>query len=101
MSKTANITSIGVGICVGHLIPIPMAGNIITGAGTISVSSLRTSEVGVHIVLGYCGHVGIIVTGYPSSKGDRMNRGYVGSKFAGVFSGDIVTGCPVHKTGGV
>jgi uncharacterized Zn-binding protein involved in type VI secretion len=52
------------------------------------------------IVLGYCGHIGIIVDGSSTVKTDNLNKARVGSNFVGIFTGVIITGDATIQVGG-
>lgn len=93
MSASAPITiSIGTGICSGHPLPIPMTGIIITGLTTLKIENKDSGQANVSIVLGYCGHVGIVIDGAPKVIIGNNQKARIGSNFVGVFSGVIVSG---------
>jgi len=91
MSDASTLTSIGVGICTGHLIPIPTAGVIITSSGDTKIDNLGSARV-TDIILSFCGHVGVLVTGAGTVKTNSLSKVRIGSVFVGVFSGVIITG---------
>ena len=93
MSSAAIIGSVGIGICSGHppLPPIPMTGIIITGSPTVKAGNISCAY-NTSIVLGYCGHIGIIVTSSSTVDINSLDKSKVGSVFVGIFSGTIVTG---------
>ena len=90
-NNSATLTSIGVGVCISHTSPIPMVGVIITGASSVIINSLN-SGFRTSIVLGYCGHIGIIVSASSTVTSSDLNKAKVGSIFVGPFTGVIVTG---------
>ena len=98
MSKTARITDIGVGICVCHIVPIPMTGVIITGAGNKKVENQLTARI-TDIVLGYCGHTGVIITGNSTLEVANQSQSRIGDDFTGCFNGVIMTGAGTSTTG--
>jgi hypothetical protein len=93
MTDAAIIGSVGVGICAGHppLPPIPMVGTIITGSPTVKSSNISCAY-NTSIVLGACGHVGIIVTSSSVVDINSLDKSKVGSTFVGIFTGTITTG---------
>lgn len=92
--------SIGVGTCYhpDHDHPVPMTGTIITGSPVKSITGLGAGQVG-DIVMGNCGHIGILVTGSPRVTASGKGQCTVGSNFTGDFVGVIVTGALNHTTG--
>ena len=101
MPASATMTSIGSGLCFGHppTIPIPMMGTIITGSPTVKAGGLGSGFT-TSIVLGYCGHVGIIIDGSATSKANSLSKARVGSNFTGIFMGVIITGMATIEVGG-
>jgi hypothetical protein len=91
--------SIGTGTCTdsSHEDPIPMSGIIITGMSGMSADSGAIAGM-LSIVLGNCGHVGIIVTGSSSVTGGGLARALIGAQFTGAFTGIIVTGATTQFT---
>lgn len=100
MSNSAYLTSVGVGICFGHppFIFIPMIGTVITGSPNVKAESLNVGY-NTSIVLGYCGHIGIIVTGASKTKVNGLDKSYIGSTFTGIFNGVITTGASKVNVG--
>lgn len=99
-SSAIIFQSIGVGTCYhpDHETPIPMIGRVVTGSSKKSINTLGAAQIG-DIVLGNCGHIGILSTG--SSKVSVSNKGQctVGSNFNGDFVGVLITGVFNHNTG--
>lgn len=93
MNAISRIGDIGVGICCCHP-PIPcigMAGIIVTFSSDVIVNNRGAGRVG-DIVLGGCGHVGVLVNGSSLSITNERSQAFVGSVFAGCFTGVIVSG---------
>lgn len=101
MTSAAKIGSVGVGICAGHppLPPIPMVGTIITGSPNVKAGNISCAY-NTSIVLGTCGHVGIIVTSSSTVNINNLNKARVGSTFVGIFTGTITTGDGTVIVGG-
>lgn len=98
MSDAAIQTSIGVGFCVGHTGVIPMIGFVVTSSLNVIIGSLGSARVG-DIVMGYCGHVGLIVDGLSTVQVNNLTKARIGSNFVGIFSGVITTGNSGVKVG--
>lgn len=100
MPIQANKTSICVGTCCCHPpIPcIPMTGYLLTSSSDVLCGPSGAGRM-TDLVIGYCGHTGIIITG---SSGVTMN-GLPAARqfdtFSGCFSGTIITGFPTILTG--
>lgn len=93
MPQTSRITDIGVGSCCCHP-PIPcisMSGTLVTGAGTHLVENQPVSRIG-DVVLGFCGHVGVMISGSPTKFSEGSQTVRVGDQFSGCFTGTLVTG---------
>lgn len=99
MNPTSFLTSIGVGTCVCHPIPIPMVGVVVSASPNKSLESKGANRVG-DIVLGYCGHVGVMVAGSSTVTTNNLAQCVVSSPFVGCFNGVIVSGAAAHFTGG-
>jgi len=101
MLDSAIITSIGIGSCysVEHDHVIPMIGRIVTGSPDTIAGSFGTAHT-TSIVLGNCGHTGIIVTGSQNIRMDSFRKARIGSIFVGDFIGIIVTGFSGVSVGG-
>jgi len=100
MSKpTAFLTSVGVGICVCHTIPIPMIGVVAVTSGDKSAENMGAARVG-DIVIGACGHIGVLVAGSSNVTSDNRSQTTISSPFVGCFNGIIVSGAGSHFTGG-
>ena len=97
MSASAIVSSIGVGICKGHIPPIPMTGVVITGAGSKQIENNDAAIVS-SIVMGHCGHFGTIISGAGDVEVEGQDQAVVGSPFTGIFSGVITTGAATHET---
>ena len=98
-SGNAFITSIGVGVCICHIPPIPMVGVVVLGAPNKSSESLAAARIG-DIVIGTCGHIGVLVTGSSSVQSSMIQQSTIGSPFAGCFNGVIVLGASPCFSGG-
>ena len=95
MPKASRIGDIGVGVCCCHSGCKPMSGIIVTGASKHTTCNSPTARVG-DIVLGFCGHVGILVTGCDVNYVENRRRVKIGDVFVGCFTGVIVTGCDTY-----
>lgn len=91
MPGMSRIVDIGVGICYGHSAPIPMVGIIITSSSNVT-SEGRGNARFCDIVLGMCGHCGIIITGSPDIHVNDRPATRVGDIFVGTFIGIIAQG---------
>lgn len=94
-SGNAFVTSIGVGFCIhpSHSphIPLPMIGVVVIGSPNKSSESLAAARVG-DIVIGTCGHIGILIMGSSNVQSTYIQQSLIGSPFAGYFNGIIVEG---------
>lgn len=95
MPSQSRIGDIGVGICCCHKKPRcrPMVGPLIQGSPNHRTNSIPSSRIG-DIVMGYCGHTGIMVTGSLSSRINGLGCARIGDRFVGCFTGTIVQGSP-------
>lgn len=93
MSRIARKLDQGTGTCKhpSHRHPIPMTGLVQTSQGIVFCDG-RPVAVDGDIVIGNCGHVGIIsaTTGLTYVKGKKCARS--GDSFSGDFTGVIVSG---------
>lgn len=88
----SRMTDIGIGLCRGHgRTPMPMAGMLIGTSATITTEFLPNGLV-VDMVLGACGHVGIMVTSAATVIGEGRPVLRMGDLFVGTFSG-VLVGC--------
>lgn len=92
MPGTSRITDLGTGICCCHSNPtcISMTGMLNTGSSTYFVENQLVSRVG-DIVLGFCGHVGVMVSGSPTSFAEGSQVVREGDQFSGCFTGVLIT----------
>ncbi len=88
----SRVGDIGVGVCVCHDHPKGMVGIIITGSTNVSTCHNMQSRI-MDIVLGACGHPGIIVTSFSKCSVNNRGAAHVGAIFTGCFNGIIITGC--------
>lgn len=100
MANVSRISDIWTGICCCHSDPtcISMSGRIITGSPNQGSGSLKTARI-TDMVIGNCGHYGIIVTGSSTNKSNGLGKATVGSLVTGCTIGIVVTGNPTHDTG--
>jgi len=93
--SNAFITSIGVGFCIhpSHSpnIPLPMVGVVILGSPNKTSSNLAAARVG-DLVIGFCGHLGVLVMGSSDVQSTYIQQSLIGSPFVGYFNGVIVHG---------
>jgi len=101
MSYASTLTCIGSGLCYNHppATSIPMTGTIITGSPNVIEGDKASSYI-TSIVLGHCGHIGIIVDAAPNVIVNNLKKGRIGSFFTGVFIGYIITGLSTIEVGG-
>jgi uncharacterized Zn-binding protein involved in type VI secretion len=87
MPASAIVSSIGTGVCYGHppFLSIPMIGVVITGSEDKQIENNGAARVS-DIVMGHCGHIGVIVSGEANVNVDSENQAIVGSSFNGIFS---------------
>jgi hypothetical protein len=90
IAKTGDI---GSGICTGHKKPIPMTGILLATSSTVKCENVNVGLVG-DIVLGYCGHIGVMVTSASTVTAEKRSVVRIGDAFAGTFSGVLITGSP-------
>jgi len=95
MRSASTTGDIGVGICCCHDDPkcIPMTGIIVSGSTDTFIENIPAARTG-DIVVGVCGHVGVLIDGSSNINIDSANRYKVGVNdlFVGCFTGIIVTG---------
>ena len=96
MSSVARHDDIGTGFCdnLEHPGSIPMVGVIIPGPAPATktiVEGKLVARVG-DIVLGACGHIGIITTGSSTMNAEGQPVARVGDAFVGDFKGIITKG---------
>ena len=93
MPSVARIGDIGIGQCCdsSHNGCIQMSGRIISGASQMSVENSPPARCG-DIVLGNCGHTGVIVSCSPNYIVENNGIARIGDSFVGTFSGILVTG---------
>lgn len=96
----SRVTDMWIGICCCHSKPtcIPMGGFIITGSSDAVSAGLSNARVG-DITIGYCGHVGMVVTGSGSNLTNSLGKSTTGSVVTGCNIGMVITGSPTHTTG--
>ncbi len=92
MASLSKLFDLGVGTCFCHPTPIPMVGFIITGSPNNNLCYKPQARI-FDIVLGYCGHIGILINGNSTIMSDYRQAVHVGSIFVGCFNGVISTGC--------
>lgn len=89
----ARIGDVCVGICYCHKRPRPMVGHIISGNPKHLDQNHNPplSRIG-DIVLGACGHTGVIITGNFKAIDLGSPYAHIGDIFTGCFCGVIITG---------
>lgn len=100
MPPVCRIGDIGVGQCCNHS-PIPcigMSGTVSTGASTVLAESSPIARIG-DIVIGGCGHIGIIVSGSPTVLVAGSPAARIADSFVGDFTGVLVTGASTVMVG--
>ena len=81
-----------VGICSGHVPPIPMSGTVMGGSKTL-ISNSPGAKMG-DTVLANCGHSGTIISGDPKVLLENVPAAQIGSSVVGTFNGTIISGSP-------
>ncbi len=101
MPNDARIGDIGIGLCHCHDSPdiIPMSGPLITGLFSVRSNKQPTSRL-MDVVMGNCGHTGIMITASSSVRAGGINSSRLGDSFTGCFKGTIVTGSSNVRKGG-
>ena len=95
MAETKPIArkyDLGIGVCFGHMIPIPMMGYIESGSETVSCEMRPVARTVKDKVKGFCGHTGIIISGSESITTMNEKTARKQDYFLGVFIGRIITG---------
>lgn len=100
MPNVARQFDVWVGICCCHHDPpcINMTGFVLGGSPNQQSGGQNAATVG-DLVLGNCGHVGIIITGSSSNLTNGKGKVTLGSQTTGCLIGTVVTGNPTHITG--
>ena len=88
MKTQARTGDLGIGICCCHKSCISMIGPIITGSYDTFVNGKRAARL-TDLVLGYCGHVGILVTSSNTCSINNLGAVRIGDTFVGCFTGRI------------
>jgi hypothetical protein len=82
---------IGSGTCTSHIRPISMTGILLASCATVVVNGLPIGLVG-DVVMGNCGHIGVMISGATNITGANRDVVRVGDAFSGAFSGVLITG---------
>jgi len=92
MSSVSRLNDSGSGNCCCHSDPpcINVSGIIITAAPSTNVGGPQMARYG-DVVLGYCGHVGVIVSTMVTTTPGVAR---IGDLFVGCYAGVLVTGAP-------
>lgn len=100
MPSKSRQQDLGVGICCCHPpVPcIPMTGFVLTYSFNTLVNSLGAGRL-TDIVIGYCGHTGIMITSSNKTFINGLGSIRIGDRFAGCFTGSIITGSGNTITG--
>ena len=98
-NPTSRVDDVGIGVCACHDSPIPVSGNLITGANTVMVEGKRVSRKN-DIVLASCGHMGFMTTYSNTEIVEGKNTVRKGDSFTGCFTGSLTTGANTDRTGG-
>lgn len=91
----------GSGTCThpSHIIPIPMIGYVMSASPVIYTDKFPQIEM-THIMIGNCGHIGVLVGGSGTGYGDISSLIRLSDSFVGTFSGVMALGSPVSDCGG-
>lgn len=98
MAESCIVSSVATGMCYGHTPPIPMIGTVSTGSSLKNITNFNSGRIS-DVIIGHCGHGGVIVTGNDSVLVEHQCQARVGDSFTGIFSGVITTGGSNHITG--
>lgn len=79
------------GICTGHIVPIPMTGQIIQMDPKIFTDGSGQAETSF-LVKGACGHTGVLILGSTKAFGSTSGLTRQTDMFTGTFSGTVIIG---------
>ena len=96
MPAGSRLTDIWSGVCTQHSGSIPMTGTIIGGSEKNKSGKLGQATT-TCMTIGECGHVGQIVTGSPSCKTGGLEKAVVGSQIVGSNIGTVISGSSNHN----
>lgn len=95
MPKDARIGDRTTGTCDIHGPNI--LGRVKTGSPSVETDEPPQARVD-DIVLGDCGHEGIIITGSPTVEVEGKKKARLGDLFEGIYTGEIIEGSPTVET---
>ena len=101
MPETSAMFDEWSGICCCHP-PIPcigMTGYIIEGSDDCLADSRKQGRL-TDMTIGYCGHVGNIVSASTTVVSNGVGKARIGDQVTGCNIGNIITGIGTFKTGG-
>lgn len=88
----ARISDQTFGTCSAHTGSISTGGIILTGSPNVMEGGLNAAGIG-DVVLGYCGHVSVIVTGSGTVMVNGKPHARLTDMFTGSYIGTIISGC--------
>ena len=71
---------------------------LLMGAGSVNANGLPVCRIG-DIVMGFCGHIGIMNGGSGKVKAEGVGVVRSGDSFSGCFTGTLVMGSPNVNAG--
>jgi hypothetical protein len=66
---------------------------VLTGAGITMANGLQMARIG-DLVLGYCGHVSVVITGSGNVITEGSPQARISDMFSGPYQGMIISGSP-------
>lgn len=97
MIPVARMGDTCVGTCYAHQTPIPMSGIIQAGSSHVFCDNLLVAVDG-DIVIGGCGHVGILSASSAVLEVEGRRAIRIGDTFSGSFVGTVVAGSGVTSS---
>jgi hypothetical protein len=88
-----RLTDMWVGVCNSHVVPVAMAGIMIQGSNYCIANMLpkiRTYD----FAMGFCGHIGIIISGSTVAFSDNISQVRRDDSVAGSINGIVTGGSP-------
>lgn len=89
----ARMTDIGIGVCFGHALPIPIVGTIVIGSPNTLANGLSQARLG-DLVMCSCGHPATLILGSPTVLANGLPKSRMVDMFTGSPIGFIIIGSP-------